>query len=166
MTMRNIETTDLSILQRREDETVTQWNNRLEVTKLGKAYAQFQRGYIGAIEWLTVDSPDWCLDALGDMDADAPAWSKEAALQIERDCVEFFTANYDDLNRVANMYSDNYPNDYSWFSAGHDYWLTRNGYGVGYLDRDLGDIGERLAEACEYTGQDVCRGHDGLLYIV
>lgn len=27
---------------------------------------------------------------------------------------------------------------------GHDFWLTRNGHGSGFWDRDLGDIGTQL----------------------
>lgn len=29
---------------------------------------------------------------------------------------------------------------------GHDFWLTRNGSGVGFWDRGLGDIGDRLTD--------------------
>jgi hypothetical protein len=36
--------------------------------------------------------------------------------------------------------------------AGHDFWLTRNGHGAGFWDRDLGEIGERLTKASEAYG--------------
>jgi len=40
--------------------------------------------------------------------------------------------------------------------AGHDFLLSRNGHGTGYLDRGLGKIGEMLHEAAQaYGGVDV-----------
>jgi hypothetical protein len=45
--------------------------------------------------------------------------------------------------------------------CGHDFWLTRNGHGAGFWDRDLGEVGEKLTEACKqfpevslYVGDD------------
>lgn len=32
---------------------------------------------------------------------------------------------------------------------GHDFWLTRNGHGAGFWDRDLGEIGEKLTAICK-----------------
>ncbi len=29
---------------------------------------------------------------------------------------------------------------------GHDFWLTRNHHGVGFWDRDLGELGDKLTE--------------------
>jgi hypothetical protein len=36
---------------------------------------------------------------------------------------------------------------------GHNLWLTRNGHGTGFWDRDLGAIGDRLTEASERLGE-------------
>lgn len=33
--------------------------------------------------------------------------------------------------------------------AGHDFWFTRNRHGVGYWDRDLGDIGSELTDIAD-----------------
>lgn len=32
---------------------------------------------------------------------------------------------------------------------GHDFWLTRNGEGAGFWDRNLGEIGEKLTAICK-----------------
>ena len=33
--------------------------------------------------------------------------------------------------------------------AGHDFYFTSAGHGVGYWDRGLGDIGRALSDACQ-----------------
>jgi hypothetical protein len=49
--------------------------------------------------------------------------------------------------------------------AGHDFWLTRCGHGVGFWDRGLGDAGDRLTERCDVWGTvDLYLGDDGLIY--
>ena len=51
-------------------------------------------------------------------------------------------------------------------SAGHDFWLTRNGHGVGFWDRGLGEIGDVLTHLAHAEGQsDLYEGDDGLLYL-
>ena len=45
---------------------------------------------------------------------------------------------------------------------GHDFWLTRNGHGVGFWDRGLGEIGDRLTKlAQEWGTSDVYTDYDG-----
>jgi len=65
------------------------------------------------------------------------------------DCKRFQEENADD---IANA---NYDHDE--FSdaemAGHDFWLTRNGHGAGFWDRELGDVGDRLTEAAKGYGE-------------
>lgn len=51
-------------------------------------------------------------------------------------------------------------------AAGRDFWFTRNGHGVGFWDRDLGDIGDQLSEIAREFGEvnasfgDVVSGAD------
>ena len=42
-------------------------------------------------------------------------------------CRDFFWAMTEDLNLN--------PNDFDWSQIGHDLWLTRNGHGTGFWDR-------------------------------
>ena len=32
---------------------------------------------------------------------------------------------------------------------GHDFWLTRQGHGAGFWDRELGEVGDKLSKICE-----------------
>lgn len=57
------------------------------------------------------------------------------------------------------------PSNYTIENVGHDFWLTRNGHGVGFWDRGLGDLGDELtkhAEACKCS--DLYVGDDDLIY--
>ena len=52
-----------------------------------------------------------------------------------------------------------------WEALGHDLWLTRNGHGAGFWDRDLGELGDALTEAAKRQGsRDLYIGDDGLIY--
>lgn len=66
---------------------------------------------------------------------------------ILSECESFQRDNADDLALA-------YDRDYSPARAGHDYWLTRNGHGAGYWDRDeleADGLGDRLTEAAQYN---------------
>lgn len=49
--------------------------------------------------------------------------------------------------------------------GGHDFWLTRNGHGTGFWDRDTEDVGEQLTEYAHKCGErHLYLGDDGLVY--
>ena len=55
---------------------------------------------------------------------------------------------------------------YSLEHAGHDLALSCNGHGVGFFDRDLGEVGDQLQEAAENFGtKEAYVGDDGLIYV-
>lgn len=64
-----------------------------------------------------------------------------------RDCANFQKGNAELLQAACNV-----PN-YTMAQAGHDFWLTRQGYGAGFWDRGLGVIGEKLSEAARKAGE-------------
>lgn len=48
---------------------------------------------------------------------------------------------------------------------GHDFWLSRNGHGAGFLDRGYGDAGKRLQKAAKTYGElSAYVGDDGKIY--
>jgi len=50
---------------------------------------------------------------------------------------------------------------------GHDFWLTRNGHGTGFWDRDLGEFGERLtALSKDFPTLNVILGNDEMVYFI
>lgn len=61
------------------------------------------------------------------------------------------------------------PNTTPWEMAGHDFWLTRAGHGVGFWDRGLGELGDRLTALCghgtQFPNLDPYLGDDGLVYL-
>lgn len=65
------------------------------------------------------------------------SWSARSIAEVWRACSEFARDNWSDLEGMEAS------------QAGHDYWLTSRGHGVGFWDRGLGEQGERLTEACK-----------------
>ena len=65
--------------------------------------------------------------------------SHECVKEMEKDCLEFFKDNQ------AMIESD--PS-----RAGHDFWLTRNEHGAGFLDGDWPDDGETLEKNASAFG--------------
>lgn len=43
--------------------------------------------------------------------------------------------------------------DYDAKAAGRDFWYTRNGHGVGFWDRDLGEVGDKLTKIAKSFGE-------------
>lgn len=68
-------------------------------------------------------------DSLAAIRADCEAWQTENAALLA------LAYGYDDYDESA---------------AGRDYWYTRNGHGVGFWDRGLGDVGDKLTDTCQY----------------
>ena len=73
--------------------------------------------------------------------------------KMKADCLAFQVWNADDLKGI--------PCDL----AGQDFWLTRNGHGAGFWDRDLGEVGDRLSKACDaFPEVDLYVGDDGFIH--
>ncbi|WP_142994556.1 hypothetical protein [Thalassospira xiamenensis] len=55
--------------------------------------------------------------------------------------------------------------DYTLAQAGSDFWLTRNGHGVGYLDRNLDEVGVQLDDAaCAFKEVNLYIGDDNQIH--
>ena len=81
--------------------------------------------------------------------------SPELVTSMKEDVVDFVKGNKEVLEQ--SKLSDD--------QIGHDFWLNRNGHGVGFWDRGLGEIGTKLSEAAEvYSGIDLYVGDDGKIY--
>jgi hypothetical protein len=94
------------------------------------------------------------LDGLYSFDDLAPATIQS----FKEDCTDFAQSNTE-LIHSSNMELE---------QVGHDFWLTRNGHGAGFWDRNLGVTGDKLSEAATvygtYGGCDLYVGDDGLIY--
>lgn len=126
---------------------------------------EFIGGYIEALLWSSTDDVNGeTLEGLEDYNL-APV-ARVASVSA---CCAFVAYNYPDL--VAAVETPGY----SWGHAGHDFWMTRAGHGVGYWDGDLpDDIGNRLtaateranaADGCSLVAPDPYVGDDGLVYL-
>lgn len=130
-----------------------------------KALDSFTQGYIEAM-FFTSTGPD---DEL--KEAHVGELAPEAWQMIQEDCAKFQADNAALLEAALASDWRGKPNDYGEVCydderAGRDFWFTRNGHGVGYWDRGLGAIGERLSSACRaYRELDLYRGDDELLYL-
>jgi hypothetical protein len=114
----------------------------------------FTQAYIEAVFWTECnsDNPELADATFADLDA--------ASLgAIVTDCENFQTNNAATLHKAYSV------DGYNATRAGHDYWLTRNGHGAGFWDRDLGRVGDTLSDACRHREAYVYRGDDGKVYV-
>lgn len=91
------------------------------------------------------------LDDVGVWELPDETWTR-----ARTDCYDFVRKAWRHI-RESGMEADH---------VGHNFWLTRNGHGVGFWDRGLGDVGERLTEASEAFGDTwMEQGDDELVYL-
>lgn len=114
----------------------------------------FLAGYIMAIYFTETGDTD---------QPDSEAEMDEGSIQrAVDDCLAFQALYAFDLGNATSRVG------YDEGRAGHDFWLTRNGHGAGYWDREeLGDrLGETLTAAAKaFGGCSGYKGDDGRLYL-
>lgn len=109
------------------------------------------QGYVACALWSSTDDNDEPLDDGRDM-RDLPA---ETLAKMHDDVTKFVARCMPDLHRSALNEAQ----------IGHDFWLTRNGHGAGFWDRDLGPVGDKLTKVCdEFKEVWLYLGDDGLIY--
>lgn len=117
-------------------------------TLAGEALDEFTRGYLDCAEWLLDDEVD--RDKLR-------GWTKRAIGKAAADCAAFQRDNASLLER----YEDATGRDMA--SAGHDFFLTRNGHGTGFWDRGDDPVLETLSGAASAYGQADAEAYGGWL---
>lgn len=121
---------------------------------------RFTQGYVEAMFFADMHDPDDCeLERMTVADLSAEAWAS-----IIKDCEEF---QVEQAVALAQAYS--MDSSYDETRGGHDFWFTRNGHGVGYWDKGLGEAGDILSSACgwytKYQEVNPYRGDDGKVYL-
>ena len=112
---------------------------------------EFFEGYKAAALWSSTNADNEPLDD-GNYEM-----AQETADKMREDCEDFIEANEADLELYLESFTAAY--------AGHDFWLTRNRHGVGFWDRGLKELGERLSEAAKvYGSADLYVGDDFKVY--
>lgn len=91
-----------------------------------------------------IDTMVWadCNDGDDDVDVCIDDVSDTAVTSITADCQRFIDA----VVGLLPQYTEGFV------QLGHDFYLTRCGHGVGFWDRDLGDLGEQLTTIAESFG--------------
>lgn len=113
----------------------------------------FQRAYIECALWSSTDDSD---DQGGE-----PLDANYLIEDIHPDTINEMLADCDDFTQAQSELLEGL--DYS--QSGHDFWLTRNGHGAGFWDRGLGEVGQKLTEACRpYGSYDLYVGDDGMIH--
>ena len=125
----------------------------------------FSRAYMVAALWSSVDDDGEPLDK----DRDVDDIDRATFGRMIRDCRAFQKKARADLRGNSDEYAHlKDRNDLRAISdekAGHDFWLTRNGHGVGFWDRGLGARGDRLSKIAEtFGGFDLYVGDDGKIH--
>lgn len=104
------------------------------------------RGYLACAEWLMRDELD--VEGTGRVrEGIARGWTRESLKRAESDCAEFLADNAVDLE----AYQTTTGRDME--SAGHDFFLTRNGHGAGFWDRGDAPCLDRLSAAARAAGE-------------
>jgi len=122
--------------------------------------SKFTRAYLIAAYWTNDDS-----EGLGGQDYRFTSGPKRMDEKLTKDglliaiktCKEFQAQNAELLAQAG----DDEQN-------GIDFWLTRNGHGSGFLDRDYDEsVKESLANAArKMGGSDLYKGDNGKLYFI
>lgn len=104
-------------------------------------------GYLACAIWSSGNAEE--TDELYGFDADD--FSDAARKQAYALCLQFATDNATPLQAYIDhiRHPENSPSS----MAGHDLWLTRNGHGTGFWDRNAGYAGSLLTDAAKKLGE-------------
>jgi hypothetical protein len=109
---------------------------------------EFFKAYVECALWSSTDDEGEPLDKSFSQDDISP----ETLEAMRRDCKHFAEANAKLLENLDASQS------------GHDFWLTRNGHGAGFWDRNLGHVGNKLTEASKPYGSFDLYVVDGVIH--
>jgi len=105
--------------------------------------------YLIAALWSSTTDEGVPLDDMHSVDDITP----ESKARAFSDCLDFQHNNRALLKKYAARYTP-HADAPTWQSqAGHDFWLTRNRHGVGFWDRGMGALGDKLTEAAHAYGE-------------
>lgn len=101
----------------------------------------FLRGYLACAEWLAGCDVNPDGELSDDRRDKARGWTRRAQREARQDCRAFLKAQRADLTAYCVASGRDME------SAGHDFWLSRNGHGGGFFDRGNDPVFDRLQGA-------------------
>lgn len=130
---------------------------------------EFTKSYIACALWSTNDESDPSGGAPLDDNYTVDDIHPDSLATMINDCKQFQSQYSKLLDKAYGTEVKGYVNYiYDASHAGHDLWLARNGHGVGFWDRGLGEVGEQLSEACGigsyYDSRNLYIGDDKLIH--
>lgn len=134
-------------------------------TKTVSSLRDFLVGYVTCALWSSHDESNERGGEPMDRNYSREDIAFGSLLSMARDCRKFTRANAELLERFASELPRH--EEYSQEErAGHDFWLTRNGHGSGFWDREVSDdVGHELTLASEaFRSCDLYVGDDGKIH--
>lgn len=128
--------------------------------------APFARAYIMAALWtFDDDAPSGDYETSGRFEELLPLMDADSLTRLQMDA-DAFQSTWGFLWRESGLFAaEPHEQLLTDEQAGHDFWLTRNGHGSGFWDRDIGAAGEQLTQAAHKCGEcNLYRGDDGRIY--
>ena len=87
-------------------------------------------------------------------------FSDQAVFRAISECADFIGQC-----EQAGLLTEYAKTNYTWDSFAHDFWFTRNHHGVGFWDRGIGELGDKLTKIANNFGSSYFyEGDDGLGY--
>lgn len=134
-----------------------------------RADIDFFPAYVVAALWSSSDESDESGGQPLDSNYDESDIAPETLEAMRRDCERFQADNADLLTAYYEAIPKGRDSSGEWTpesQAGHDFWLSRNGHGAGFFDRDVPrNLRDTLQErAREFGTFDLYIGDDGLIY--
>ena len=137
----------------RKARRIQDWSPSSKRAMLQAVLDEFLQAYLETAVWSSTDEGGRTLDRR----FDEGDFSEEALQKAKEDAIDFLKSNEKDLEETGA----------SWGYHGHDFWLSRNGHGAGFFDRDYGAIADRLQKAARVYGElHVYAGDDGELHFM
>ena len=112
----------------------------------------FAKGYVEAMFFTNGDTGYERENLLNDLGVEK--LTRAAVKDIAADCDKFLSTIMPDgcfaqqwIDRASELHN------YSEERAGHDFWFSRQGHGVGFWDRGLGELGDGLDTVAKSFGE-------------
>ena len=108
--------------------------------------AEILKGYLTAALWTNEELDEYTINQIS-----------ESSIISAKEDIKNFLDKLEEGGLLLNLNAE---------SIGHNFWLTRNGHGAGFWDKNLGELGDKVSEICKEFGEKYTYvGDDKKIYI-